>query len=217
MATNFTEFINSLASQTGLSANVIAAWVSREQGVHNNVLGVTSASAKTASNPAGLLSFSSQTAGATATANLLKSSSMYSGIISSASGTQQQQAMAISQSPWHLGGSGLKAAGGTDPYYFAGFVKAGILSGTPSAPGGGTASTSKTLTSGLLSGLTGAGSGNPGLNPNPTAGLPNASNVLGVDLTSPLYTIGVLLIAAVLILVGGIIILKPKMPSALPI
>src|ERR1035437_4854184 len=114
---DFTVFINNLSALTGLDKSVVAAWVSMEQGVNNNVLGITSASAKTASNTHGLLSFTNQAAAASATANLLKTSSNYTGIIASTSGSPSQQALAIAKSPWHLGAAGVKAAGGVDPYY----------------------------------------------------------------------------------------------------
>lgn len=126
--TDFATFVNELHAKTGLDIGVINAWVAREQGVYpGNVLGITSAAAKTKSNPYGLVSYSNQVAGADATANLLQSSSYYRGIIASATGTPQEQALAIAQSPWHLGAMGLQKAGGTDPYYYAGFVQAGIL------------------------------------------------------------------------------------------
>jgi hypothetical protein len=206
---NFTEFINSLSAQTGLNKSVIAAWVSREQGVNNNVLGVTSSSLKSPSNTHGLVSYPSQTAGATATANLLKSSSQYSGIIASASGTPQQQALAIAQSPWHLGGQGLKAAGGTDPYYYKGFVQAGILSGA--MPLGDAAATGGNALNRSVAAAT--------TTPSNTTGTASAAggNVFGIDLMSPVYFIGVILAATVFILVGGIIILKPKLPAVPPI
>jgi len=145
--TDFSVFINTLSGLTGLDKSVVAAWVKMEQGVNNNVLGITSSSAKTTANPHGLLSFANQTAAAEATANLLKTSPNYKGIMASTGGTPAQQAMAIAQSPWHLGGAGLKAAGGTDPYYLAGFVKAGLLTGIagaapPSSSSSGSSSSS---------------------------------------------------------------------------
>ena len=127
---NYSEFINRLSSQTGLHTDVLAAWVNREKGINNNILGVTSGGS--------LVKYPSQTAAADATAALLMRSSNYAGIRASLQGTSEQQALAIAQSPWRLGGSGLAKQGGTDPYYYKGFVEAGILAGNTSRPSGGT-------------------------------------------------------------------------------
>lgn len=196
---NFTEFINELHDRTGLNVDVISAWVSREQGVNNNVLGITSGRK--------LLTFPSQKAAADATANLLQRSSNYSGIIASVGGTSQQQALAIAQSPWRLGGTGLKNVGGTDPYYLAGFVKAGILSNS-STPSGG-ASTPLTLSPNQLaikkaiqdtSNATAEGYGNP---------LKTLTGI-NIDLSGPILFIGVILVGITLIATGGLISLKGK-------
>lgn len=201
----YDEFINRLSALTGLHTDVLTAWVQREQGVNNNILGITSASARTPSNPHGLLSFPSQTAAANATAAILKSSPMYSGIIASASGSSQQQALAIAQSPWHLGPAGLRAAGGTDPYYYTGFVRAGILSGpTPTTQGGQTKA-----------------DGGGGLNLNPvdavTGAVNNAFGEVATALSTPLYFIGIVLIGITIMAIGGLIVLKPSAEKAAPL
>lgn len=125
---DFTEFINKLAELTDLDQSVLKAWVNREKGVNNNVLGLTSGGS--------LRKFSSQTEAATATAKLINTSPLYAGIRNAANGTREQQALAIAQSPWRLGQTGLRKVGGTDPYYLAGFQQAGIL-GDYSKPSGG--------------------------------------------------------------------------------
>ena len=126
---NYSEFVNRLSALTGLNKDVLNAWASRENGVNNNILGVTSGGS--------LVKYPSQTAAAEATAKLIQTSPNYAGIRASEGKTSQQQALAIAQSPWRLGGTGIKLAGGTDPYYYAGFVDAGILAGNTSKPGGG--------------------------------------------------------------------------------
>jgi hypothetical protein len=99
-----------------------------EQGVNNNVLGMTDTALKTKDNPHGLYSYANQTTAADATANRLKTLPYYKGIIASTGGTPSQQALAITTSPWHSGKSGV-----VDPYYLKGFVKAGLLTSTAGA------------------------------------------------------------------------------------
>lgn len=140
---DYSVFINRLSELTGLRKDVLAAWVQREQGTHpGNVLGVTSRALRTPSNPHGLVNYANQREGAEATARLIQSSPNYAGIRASAGGTSAQQALAIAKSPWRLGPSGVRAQPNQiDPYYFRGFVQAGILGGTsgnPSIPSGGT-------------------------------------------------------------------------------
>jgi hypothetical protein len=198
----FDEFINALHAQTGLNVDVIRAWVGMEQGVNNNVLGLTSGS------PSKLMTFSSQTAAATATANALKSSNYYTGIINSVGKNSAVQALAIAQSPWHLGPGGLAKAGGTDPYYFKGFVRTGLISGG-TVVGGQPVPTPVSTT------------------PTPTSSTSTThsnTNVLNtpwgtLDFAAPFYYIGIIGLALVLILVGGIITLKGKvsMPTVIPI
>ena len=130
---NYTEFINELSAKTGLNKQVLGVWVSMEQGVNNNILGIRSASGP-------LMKFPSQTAAADATAKLLQSSSLYAGIRASESGTPAQQALAIVKSPWHLGPRGVALEPNKmDPYYLKGFVSAGFLSnsGNSALPSGG--------------------------------------------------------------------------------
>ena len=150
MAT-YTEFINELSAKTGLHVDVITAWVNLEKGVNNNILGIRSSAGP-------LMTFPSQKAAADATAAILqnKSSSLYAGIRASESGTSAQQALAIAKSPWHLGPGGLAQAGGVDPYYLSGFIRAGLLAGSPTftppspTPSGG-ASTPITPSPGAIS------------------------------------------------------------------
>ena len=204
----YDEFINQLHAQTGLDIRVITAWVGRENGVNNNVLGITSASAKTSSNPAGLVKFQSQTAAANATATLLKVSPNYAGIRATFSGTPQQQALAIAQSPWRLGGSGLHSVGGTDPYYYAGFVQAGILSGNATAGYWNNRSTGSTTPP----------SSGGGIDLNPVDAVNNAVNAaaknVGDAFATPVYFLGIVFIGIALLIVGGLIILKPGEKAA---
>lgn len=113
----------------GLNIDVARAWVQREVGAYNN-LGIMD-------SPGNPHQFATPQQGAKAAADLIKRSNNYAGIRTSLQGTPAQQALAIAQSPWRLGPSGLRAQGGTDPYYYKGFVQAGILSGNTSIPSGG--------------------------------------------------------------------------------
>ncbi len=140
----YAEFVNKLSSLTGLHTDVLYAWVAREQGVNNNILGLTYQ--KGSSVAVGqyihgntyLGKFPSQTAAAVETARWINTLPQYKPIKATAGGTSAQQALAIAQSPWHK----RPPAGGVDPYYYAGFVKAGILTGPASVaaskPSGGT-------------------------------------------------------------------------------
>lgn len=118
-------FAKALAADTGLSYQASLAWASAEVGPLNN-LGIMNGS-----QPA---SFATPEAGAAAAAQLINSSSYYAGIRASTKGTVQDQLLAIAQSPWHLGPSGLAAAGGTDPYYVKVFQNFGL--GAPAAING---------------------------------------------------------------------------------
>lgn len=153
MVTNYTEFITTLSSATGLDKSVLAAWIGRENGAYNNALGLTYQ--RGSSVPVGqyigkdtyLGSFTSQSQAATETARWLNTFPQYAGIRNAAkSGTPAQQALAIANSPWRTGGSG------TDQYYLQGFIDAGIL-GANASPGGG-ASTPVTNVSSGNTGLT---------------------------------------------------------------
>ena len=211
----FDEFINQLSAQTGLHKDVIAAWVQREQGVNNNVLGITSNSAKTAQNPHGLATFKSQTAAANATATLLQVSSNYAGIRATYGGTSQEQALAIAQSPWHLGATGLKNAGGTDPYYYNGFVQAGILKGSAPTTGINKPKQGKATDATSTGGTTG------GINIDPVGAVNDALTAplkaVSDALASPLYFLGIVGIGATLLLVGGLILAKPAIEKAAPL
>lgn len=91
---------------------VARTWVIAEQGLNNNVFGIT--------NPDGSLKkYPTVRQGVKAMADLIKTSPLYAGIRATlyvgASGNKQ--ATAICRSPWRLGVAGLKRVGGLDPYY----------------------------------------------------------------------------------------------------
>lgn len=110
----------------GLNYTVALAWTTAEVGSNNN-LGIMRGPGKPAS-------YATPEQGAAAAAALIRTSPYYSGIMASlAGGSPQQQAMAIAQSPWHLGPTGLRNAGGTDPYYARIFSGFGFT--FPSTPG----------------------------------------------------------------------------------
>ena len=90
---DYTVFINTLQSLTGLNKDVITQWVSLEKGVNNNILGVTSGGA--------LKKYPNQSLAAIDTAALINRSSNYAGIRASYGKTSAQQARAIIASPWH--------------------------------------------------------------------------------------------------------------------
>ena len=145
-ANPFGVFANELSAKTGLDVSVIDAWARAENGVNNNILGIT--------NNGVLASYPNQTVAADATAARLKSLPMYSGILASTGGSASQQALAIARSPWHLGPSGLAKAGGQDPYYTRIFTAAGLLNGT-----GGLTASSVPITQlpGAVAGAVGSG------------------------------------------------------------
>jgi hypothetical protein len=118
-------FAQALAADTGLSYQAALAWSTAEVGPLNN-LGIMNGS-----QPA---SFATPQQGAAAAAQLINTSPYYAGIRASTKGTVQDQLLAIAQSPWHLGPSGLAAAGGIDPYYVKVFSSFGL--GSPAAIGG---------------------------------------------------------------------------------
>jgi hypothetical protein len=130
-------FARSLSYYTGLSYTAALAWTSAEVGGNNN-LGIMDAPGKPHV-------YGTPAQGAQAAAQLINTSPLYAGIRASVGKSPQEQMDAIARSPWHLGPTGLKNAGGLDPYYARifssfGYVKSG---GTPaSKPAGGTATTS---------------------------------------------------------------------------
>ena len=194
VTTAMQSYINEFSAKTGLDKSVVTVWAQAENGGNNNVLGVTSGS--------GLLSFTSPTAGADAAANLVNTSSNYAGIRASVNQSPAAQALAIAQSPWRLGGSGLKTVGGTDPYYYNQFVGAGIISGSTISPG-------QVIQNTVTSAYQNVSPANvQQLNQNNPGGLFN------IDLTSPFYFLGVILVGIVFILVGGLILVKPKAEQA---
>ena len=107
-AARLDQFARALAADTGLSYDAAHAWAQAEVGPLNN-LGIMQGS-----TPA---SYATPAQGAAAAAQLINSSPYYAGIRASTKGTTAQQLVAIAQSPWRLGPTGLKRAGGTDPYY----------------------------------------------------------------------------------------------------
>ena len=81
----------------GLDYNVAKTWITSEKGVSGNVLGTT----YTKDGKQRLYEYSSQEAGLEAAANWIKTRSIYAGVKNSLSGTSQQQATALAQSPWN--------------------------------------------------------------------------------------------------------------------
>lgn len=188
MSTDFTPFINELVAKTGLNLDVVRLWVLREQGRGGS----------NTSNPLGANAphqYPSQVAAADATATLLQTSANYAGIRATYGGTSAEQAMAISQSPWRLGPTGLKQAGGTDKWYLAGFQS---ILGNVATPSGGVSTpivpTNQDSTSTF------------DIN-NPGASVPSKPLF---DLLTPIRFLGVVLIGLTIFAVGGIITLKGK-------
>ena len=103
----------------GMHFAVARAWVTCEQGLNGNVFGITDGKGK-------LLVFNTMSAGVTATATIVKTSPLYAGIIASLKLPALEQARAIVRWPWHLGPTGLKNAGGRDPYYARVFATQGF-------------------------------------------------------------------------------------------
>lgn len=94
----------------GLRFRVARAWVTAEQGLNCNTFGVTVGGV--------LKRYPTLRVGARAAATRVMTSKMYAGIVASLAGADADvQARAVVSSPWRLGPSGLKAAGGVDPYY----------------------------------------------------------------------------------------------------
>ena len=103
-----------LAQMSGLAPDVALAWVKKENGVNNNILGVT--------NQNGLETFATWQQGIDAAVNLLKTSSYYAGIRAAiAGGNHCAQRDAIVASPWsgrsHYGnGANFPEIPGCPPY-----------------------------------------------------------------------------------------------------
>lgn len=125
MTVTQTLFAQALARETGLTYTASLAWSAAEVGAYNN-LGIMSGG-----HP---VRFPTPAAGAKAAAALIASSSLYAGIRASVGKSAQAQMDAIARSPWHLGPSGVKAAGGIDPYYVKVFKQFGYV---PTGGGGG--------------------------------------------------------------------------------
>jgi hypothetical protein len=156
----------------GLQLSVARAWSAAEVGTARNSLGTGGATGPTYATPE---------LGAQAAANLIKTSGQYAGIRASLKSTNPNtQATAIAQSPWHLGATGLKTAGGTDPYYARIFKMFGLT-----VPGA-------TVTSGKPGGSSDAAGApsQPGAAPNLTATAP-AANDYGAKFLHLLSTLGI--------------------------
>jgi len=103
-------FAAALSAATGLTYDAARTWATAEVGINNN-LGIMD-------SPSQPHAFSTPEEGAAAAAKLINTSPLYAGIRSSVSSRDTHtELLAIAQSPWHLGPSGLAKAGGTDPYY----------------------------------------------------------------------------------------------------
>jgi hypothetical protein len=91
---------------------VARTWVIAEQGLNNNVFGITNSNGS-------LKTYPTVRQGVKAMADLIKTSPLYAGIRATLykGATGNIQATSICRSPWHLGVAGLKKAGGLDPYY----------------------------------------------------------------------------------------------------
>ena len=115
-------FAAALSKDTGLTVAASRKWAQAEVGPLNN-LGIMAGPGK----PAG---FATPEAGASAAADLIKSSSYYSGIMKTVGQSANTQLNAIARSPWHLGPAGLAKAGGVDPYYarIFGLASGGVMS-----------------------------------------------------------------------------------------
>lgn len=193
---SYDQFVSELHAKTGLSTQVLNAWAAAENGVNNNILGIKSGGS--------LMKFADQKQAADYTANFLKSSSYYSGIIASANQSVAAQALAIAQSPWHLGPSGLKAAGGTDPYYMRIFQSKGLITNASNYWTGKS---------------TGATTSSVAASPSVTVpSIPSVQDIaggvtgaIGDAIATPVYFIGIVLIGITLMLIGGLITLKPQM------
>ena len=171
------------AALPGLNYDVAKAWVTSEQGVNNNVLGVT--------NPANhsLYSYSSMQSGINAAANLVKSSSNYAGIRAVLGTTSQQEAAAIVNSPWN-------APSHYKSTTYAGGLRA--IAGSGGGAPGGTGTPGGTPISGISL-------------PNPLDPASAVNKfVAGLvpDITAPFYFIGVVIVGTVIILAGALIVLK---------
>lgn len=104
-------------------APVASAWASAEQGRNNNVFGL-------GASTAGVPGFASVNAAVLATWSTISNSGTYAQTLArlkAAGGNVRGAALAIAESPWRLGPSGVKAAGGVDPYYGKVFQQAGLL------------------------------------------------------------------------------------------
>ena len=178
-AANHTAFINDLVALTGLNKAVVTEWATLENGVNNNVLGVT--------NGGVLATYATPAAGAQATANRLKTLSYYKGIMSSTGSSPAVQALAIAKSPW-IGHAGLTYS----PYYLAGFARAGLLNGLPSNPGTTTGNTS----------------GTPATTTTSSSSSGGILGALATAASTPFIFIGIIIIAAVFVLLGGLVMLK---------
>lgn len=178
---------NYLASKTGLNPTVTMAWLKNEQQSTpnpTNPLNIRAGGAPGQTGTSGgFATYASPQAGLDAAAWLVNNSSHYTGIrnVVSSGGSAYQQARAIEQSPWAAGHYG----------------QSGISSMLDTAPFGNTPSGQ--VAPGTYNPATG-NSGDP---------VSIVTNAIGSALATPVYFIGVILVGITLILVGGIVTLKP--------
>lgn len=167
----------------GLNYDVAKTWITSEKGVSGNVLGLT----YTSGGRQQLYQFSSQEEGLQAAANWVDTRSIYAGIKNSLSGTAQQQAVAISTSPWNSA---------YYPRVFANLIGNGGASTpiTPSPSGDQSHfASSDAKTGGGTGGIT-----SPLL------------DEFGSALSTPFIFIGVILVGITFIITGGLIFSKSK-------
>lgn len=187
-------FANTLSQLTGLNVSVIDAWATAENGGNNNILGMTYSSLKTSANPHGLQSYSSQTQAAIDTANRINTSPLYAGIRASTGGTASQQALAIAKSPWRTGDT----SGTIDTYYLKVFSGLGLLTSTGSPTTlGQSGGTGGGPIAGALTGAAGTTGG-------------GILGALATAASTPFIFIGIIIMAAVFVLLGGLVMLKGK-------
>ena len=176
----------------GLNYDVAKTWITSEKGVSGNVLGTT----YTKDGKQRLFTYPSQEAGLEAAANWIKTRSIYAGVNTSLSGTAQQQAVALANSPWNRS------------YYTK--VFSGLMGGQTSPSGGAsTPLTDAPNKAQVEKQITDAAKYGEGLASNPIGTI--VGDALGIpDMTSAIMFIGVILVGITLIATGGIISLKGK-------
>jgi hypothetical protein len=112
----------------GLDLKVARAWVTAEQGENYNILGLR--------RNKKLMTFDSFDEAAAEIAAVISTSRYYRELYRAiVMGSPLEQAWAIVRSPWHLGPTGVKKAGGYDPYYLRVFVSQGVIPPLTIPPG----------------------------------------------------------------------------------